>query len=132
KAWFEQSIALDPTRRSAQQSLARLDTSRTELPIALSRPILVKTRPATTRSERGWAGDHSSPRFEDVAKSAGINFTYQSHAKGDMFLGDAMGGGVGFIDFDGDGWQDLYFVGGCKMPYDTNAPPAPNRLYRNK
>ena len=43
-----------------------------------------------------------------------------------------MGGGVGLIDFDGDGWLDIYFVNGCPLPIDPKAPPGTNRLYRNR
>ena len=41
-----------------------------------------------------------------------------------------MGGGVGLIDYDGDGWLDVYFVNGCRLPVDP-VPPAPNRLFRS-
>ncbi len=73
-----------------------------------------------------------SPRFEDVASQAGVSFRYDSGARGDLYLGDTMGGGVGFIDFDGDGWLDLYLVNGCRLPIDPASPSAPNRLYRNR
>jgi hypothetical protein len=42
-----------------------------------------------------------------------------------------MGGGVGLIDYDGDGWLDIYFVNGCSLPVDPAHPPQPNRLFRN-
>jgi hypothetical protein len=42
-----------------------------------------------------------------------------------------MGGGVGLIDFDGDGWLDIYLVNGCPLPIDPDDPPSPNRLFRN-
>src|SRR5262249_25603178 len=40
--------------------------------------------------------------------------------------------GVGVIDYDGDGWLDVYFVDGCRLPFDPSDPPRPNRLYRNR
>jgi hypothetical protein len=43
-----------------------------------------------------------------------------------------MGGGVGLIDFDADGWLDVYLVNGCSLSFDTRNPPAPNLLYRNQ
>ena len=36
-----------------------------------------------------------------------------------------MGGGVGLIDYDGDGWLDIYFVNGCRLPCRPRVdPPA--------
>ena len=50
-----------------------------------------------------------------------------------------MTGGVAFLDFDQDGWQDLFFVNGAKLnpgqkdgePLDKSSPEFWNRLYRN-
>ena len=42
-----------------------------------------------------------------------------------------MGGGVGLFDADGDGWLDVYFVNGCRLPIDPARPPTPNKLFRN-
>jgi hypothetical protein len=71
-------------------------------------------------------------RLEDITGAAGIVYQYDCAARGDLYLGDTMGGGVGLIDYDGDGWLDIYFVNGCLLPYDPKAPPGPNKLYRNK
>src|SRR5262245_63275377 len=49
------------------------------------------------------------PRFSDVARSLGIEFSYMRGETGDYWLPETMGGGVGWIDFDGDGRPDLYF-----------------------
>ncbi|OWK36010.1 hypothetical protein FRUB_08573 [Fimbriiglobus ruber] len=45
-----------------------------------------------------------------------------------------MGSGVAWIDFDKDGYPDLFFVQGGQFPPDPNAPPAgpTSRLYRNQ
>ena len=43
-----------------------------------------------------------------------------------------MGGGVGLIDYDGDGRLDVYLVNGCQLPVDPSDPPRPNKLYRNR
>ncbi len=45
-----------------------------------------------------------------------------------------MGGGVGLIDYDGDGRLDVYTVQGGKLPDEPVPPPAPqgDRLFRNR
>ena len=49
-------------------------------------------------------------------------------------LPETMGGGVGLIDYDGDGWVDVYAVQGGRLP--NEASPARtlqrDRLYRNR
>jgi hypothetical protein len=43
-----------------------------------------------------------------------------------------MTGGVAVIDYDNDGWPDIYFVNGAKLPeMNKTGPQFWNRLYRN-
>ena len=45
------------------------------------------------------------------------------------FIYESVGGGCAFIDFDNDGWMDLFILGGTLL---AGAPSgATNRLYRN-
>jgi tetratricopeptide (TPR) repeat protein len=101
---------------------------------ALSRPRLrSSTLGATPTAPVLAAGlPRAQPRFEDVAQRVGVSYRYESGATPDLFIGDTMGGGVALFDFDSDGWLDIYFVGGCALPFDRKAPPHPNKLYRNR
>ena len=45
---------------------------------------------------------------------------------------EAMGGGVGLLDFDGDGWLDVYLVQGGPFPSGQSASQDGDRLFRNK
>ena len=57
------------------------------------------------------AAPPSSPiRFSDVTQQAAIKFKHNSGAFGLKLMPETMGSGVAFIDFDGDGFQDLFFV----------------------
>ncbi len=129
KGWFQEVIRLDPSNARAQLAAVEL-ASADEAPVPSPR---LRSRPASaTRGVAVAAGATSPFRLEDVAKRSGVDFQYDCAAKGDMFLGDSMGGGVGLIDYDGDGRLDIYLVNGCPLPYDRKNPPRPNRLYRNR
>ncbi len=55
-------------------------------------------------------------QFTDVTKSAGLTFTHYNGAFGKKYLPETLGPGVAFIDYDGDGWQDLVFTNGMDWP----------------
>ncbi len=70
--------------------------------------------------------------FADVTSGAGIDFVHTNGATGDKLLPETMGGGCAFLDYDGDGDQDLLLVNSCRWPADAGAGPQPTMaLYRN-
>jgi len=89
-------------------------------------------------NEGGDAGGGGRPRagaawFEEVAAEAGIAFRHTSGADGHFYFPEIATGGVGILDADGDGLQDLYFVQAGALPGTEGAAEAPgNRLYRNR
>src|SRR5881396_3725751 len=54
----------------------------------------------------------SAIHFVDITKTAGLAFTHYSGASGKKYLPETLGPGVAFIDYNGDGWQDLFFTNG--------------------
>ncbi len=62
-------------------------------------------------------------RFADVTASAGITFVHDQRPTPEKHMVETLGSGVAWIDYDNDGYPDLYFVNG--------APGAPNALYHN-
>ncbi len=69
--------------------------------------------------------------FVDVTEKAGINWRHFSGRSPDRFLIETMGGGVAFLDFDGDGLQDIFFVNGGETPNGKSSSAVRNALYRN-
>jgi hypothetical protein len=55
-------------------------------------------------------------RFTDVTAQAGLRFRHNSGAFGKKYLPETMGSGVCVIDYDNDGWQDIFFVNSKNWP----------------
>ena len=64
-------------------------------------------------------------KFTDITTASGITFKHFNGATGDKLLPETMGGGVAFLDYDGDGAPDLLFVNGAPWPWRTNPPANP-------
>jgi enediyne biosynthesis protein E4 len=105
------------------------------------RDTLAATEAATT------VGDPPSaiPEFVDDAAAVGLRFTFDNGQTSRRLLPETMSGGVGLLDFDGDGWLDVYCVqgGSIDSPRDTAFQAvdghardargaAGDRLFRNR
>ncbi len=66
--------------------------------------------------------------FVDATAAAGIRFVHVSGAAGEKYLPETLGSGALFLDVDGDGWQDIFFVNSVPWRGAGDAFPA---LYRN-
>jgi hypothetical protein len=69
--------------------------------------------------------------FTDVTAQARITWQQFSGESPDRFLIETMGGGVAFVDFDGDGLLDIFLVNGGETPHGKSPTPIRNALYRN-
>ena len=68
-------------------------------------------------------------QFTNITQAAGIHFTHFKGNKGISINLEEFGPGVCVGDFDGDGWQDIYFVNARDL-YDRGIK-VQNALYRN-
>ena len=68
--------------------------------------------------------------FTDVTQAAGIRFQHVNGAFGKKYLPETMGSGAAFLDFDGDGWQDVLLVNSKNWP-GRPGPRALPALYHN-
>ena len=55
-------------------------------------------------------------QFADVTNHAGIQFRHNSGAYGGKLLPETLGSGCAFLDYDGDGWQDILLINGMDWP----------------
>ncbi len=69
-------------------------------------------------------------RFVDVTTPAGIQFHHNSGAYGGKLLPETLGSGCAFLDYDGDGWQDILLINGMDWP-GHKRQTSTLRLYRN-
>jgi len=81
--------------------------------------------------DRGGAAAPISPvTFRDVTQQAGLHFVHNNGAFGKKFLPETLGPGVAFIDYDNDGWPDIFLVNGTDWPGHAQKHSTP-KLYHN-
>jgi enediyne biosynthesis protein E4 len=74
----------------------------------------------------------SSPAFEEIAASAsGISWAHVSGRSPMAHLPETVGAGCAFLDYDNDGWMDIYLVNSGRCDFYEPALPLRNALYRN-
>jgi enediyne biosynthesis protein E4 len=74
----------------------------------------------------------AGPGFKlvDVTAQAGIHFHHNNGAFGGKLLPETLGSGCAFLDYDGDGWQDILLINGSDWP-GHKRQRSTMRLYRN-
>ncbi len=68
--------------------------------------------------------------FEDITRAAGLRFVHNNGAFGKKYLPETMGPGAAFLDYDHDGWQDIFLVNGMDWPGHAKRHSTP-ALYHN-
>ena len=82
---------------------------------------------ANAQTHSGTAG---YPRLADITASTGIRFTHVSSSD-QKYIVESMSGGVAILDFDGDGWPDIYFTNAPSVAMALAGKTARGALYRN-
>ncbi len=78
------------------------------------------------------AVDGPRVEFKEVASSAGIDFQHVSGEPIDKrYIFETKGGGVGFLDYDNDGWMDLFLVQGSTLAQLRSGDNPHSSLFRN-
>jgi len=134
KLWWSLAARVDPASQAeAASALARLPQPDPE-PAAGAGTLAELLGPAgqKRRTETSLTAITDVPQFIDDARSRGIVFSFDNGQTDHRHLPESMSGGVGLLDFDGDGWLDIYAVQGGPFPPHTDRPPLfRDRLFRN-
>jgi hypothetical protein len=70
--------------------------------------------------------------FEKIPpEKSGIRWVHSNGKSPEKYLPETSGAGCAFLDYDNDGWMDIYLVNSGKCDFFTPNPPLRNALYRN-
>ncbi|HEU4796015.1 MAG TPA: VCBS repeat-containing protein, partial [Pyrinomonadaceae bacterium] len=74
----------------------------------------------------------ASVTFEEVSpQKSKITWVHNNAQSVDRQLPETVGAGCAFLDYDNDGWMDIYFVNSGPADFFTPTTPLKNALYRN-
>ncbi len=132
-AWWRIAAQRDPTlERETAAAQARL--AKAEAPAASGETLANLLGPL--RSPAGGNGAAlaklSVPTFVDDARCRGLVFTFDNGSSPKHQLPETSSGGVGILDFDGDGWLDVYAIQGGPFPPPPGPLPFTDRLFHNR
>src|ERR1700675_942395 len=70
--------------------------------------------------------------FEEMPSSAsGLTWKHTAGKSAEKYLPETTGAGCAFLDYDNDGWMDLYLVNSGTCDFFNPNPPLRNALYHN-
>src|ERR1017187_5059853 len=79
---------------------------------------------------RGMAG--SRPLCEEIPpETSGIRWVHENAASPEHYLPETMGPGCAFLDYDNDGWMDIFLVNSGPCDFYKPQKPIGNALYKN-
>ena len=117
-------------------------TTTAALSLATAGSLLIAAAPSRPEGLRYAASVTGTPfdlRLVDVTADSGVDFTHENSPTTQKYLIETMAGGVAMLDYDNDGWLDLFFTNGAQVsdPMPAGARPRKsdrfaNRLYRNR
>ncbi len=78
------------------------------------------------------AGPDAAPLFVEVPPAAsGITWVHENAMSAARFLPESLGPGCAFLDYDNDGWMDIYLVNSGPCDFYQPTRPLKNALYKN-
>ena len=97
---------------------------------ALCLAIALDCRSTVAQDKAAETAREPIPQLIDITSSTGIHFNHLSSPEG-RYIVESMSGGVALLDFDGDGWLDIYFTNAPSVSMAQAGGKARSALYRN-
>src|SRR6266550_9303043 len=86
----------------------------------------------STRAQRTAAPTKSVVTFEEIpARQSGITWVHNNAHSNERHLPETVGPGCAFLDYDNDGWMDIYLVNSGPSDFYIPSTPLKNALYHN-
>jgi hypothetical protein len=77
-------------------------------------------------------GGVPAPLFEELpAEATGIRWAHTNAMSENHYLPETLGPGCAFLDYDNDGWMDIYLVNSGPCDFWKPSQPIRNALYKN-
>jgi enediyne biosynthesis protein E4 len=93
-------------------------------------PLPPKEREKAEAERKASGAPLNYPKLVDITASTGIHFEHLSSPEA-KFIAESMSGGVALIDYDGDGWPDIYFTNAESVEMALHGNKARSALYHN-
>ena len=118
------------TRRKLILNMAAVAGSGLVLPVQSALGQGISSRGVKPQPRGKPSGKPFNAHFTDIAKQAGLTepIVYGG-VDTKSYIVEVVGAGVAFIDYDNDGWMDLFVLNGTRLL--GNPPGVTNRLYKN-
>jgi enediyne biosynthesis protein E4 len=124
-------LAIGCERKPAENAKATLAPAKAPSIAEATSPSTVPSTPDVAPQASSEAKRPAGPiEFVDVTTQAGIHFKHNTGAFGKKYLPETMGSGVCFLDYDNDGWQDIFLVNSMDWPEHKTGKSFP-ALYHN-
>jgi hypothetical protein len=96
---------------------------------------MLHAQAVSNSTKRNTSAEHSlasqrSPHLADITASTGIHFEHLSSPE-QKYIVESMSGGVALLDYDGDGWLDIYFTNAPSVSMSLAGKKARSTLFHN-
>jgi hypothetical protein len=120
-------------------SWLRLDFVAVVLAIAALLPSFASSQSTPSKAARASGSSSRAQKrsstsnisFADITRAAGIEFHLTCGGPQKRYIMESICGGIAVLDYDSDGWMDIFLVNGSTLEDLTAGKCHPSKLYRN-